>query len=77
MISKEYNYRPALQQLRENAGEGNYFLTIVDPDDDWDEHDVEDEEEMTDDEWEDNDEFKEEMLDFDKVSILSDERING
>jgi hypothetical protein len=78
VVSKEYNYRPILQKLKEHAGEGNYFFTIADdPDDD---SDIEEDEEMDDDEFEDDgfevdEDLEDEMLDFDKVSTLRDEEL--
>jgi hypothetical protein len=82
IVAPSYNYGPALQKLKQHAGEGNYTFIIQDPfiDDNFDENDEDfDEDEFEyydfddDDEFEDDDEL--EPLDFNIVSNLETEQL--
>lgn len=74
IVSSDYNYRPALEKLKKNAGEGNY--TFILNDDDFEEDDdSEDEEE---DDWDEEftlDEIEPDYLDFPDVADVSDEEL--
>ncbi len=49
IVSPEYHYRPALEKLRKNAGEGNFHFTIGVDEEDEEEFDDEDDDETSDD----------------------------
>jgi hypothetical protein len=61
IVNSSYNYGPALQKLKEHAGEGNYTFTLNDTNFDDEEYNEEEEEYDEDDEneWEDNEDESE------------------
>lgn len=77
IVDRSYNYRPALQKLKQHAGEGNYTFIIKDDfeDDDFDEHD----DDFDDDSFDEYDEFEEddelEPIDFNIVAGLETQQL--
>ncbi|MGZ3938172.1 MAG: hypothetical protein ACXVLT_05660, partial [Flavisolibacter sp.] len=66
IVDSNYNYKPVLEKLRKNAGEGNYTFIIGDPLDEEDEGDDFDEESFLDD-------IEYDHIDFDDVRAAADE----
>lgn len=75
IVASDYNYRPALQKLIKNAGEGNYSFIINDFDGE-DEEDSEDEDDFSEDEMQTElDDIEIDYIDFNDTRNASDDEL--